>query len=298
MEIKRAVVVGLGALLAVPAIMSAALATLSSRPNLAARILGWGGNAPKYPHDLGLESTDVEYRTGCSAWWTQTDGAVGAVVIVHGFEPTEDPRSTDVGPGLEVAAILQRHRFNSLIVNLGYASGQHPHSGGELEARDVIDAVEWVRNDCGLPVAIVGFSAGGHASLIAAARSGPFAVFTDSSFVDGSEIVKDQGALNLGVPKFLFALVPGFIRLLTGHQPVDLASMPSLSGIAALHIHGDADTAIAYENLKRIAILTGGKTITIPGGDHLEAFAFDPAAYEEQLIGFLTKALPQQSVGS
>ncbi|MEL6981934.1 MAG: alpha/beta hydrolase [Actinomycetota bacterium] len=282
----------------VPALLSAVLAVLATRPKLAAKVFGPGERRVWHPSDLELDSTDVEYRPGSQAWWIPAPAAVGAVVIVHGYEPTIDPRSTDPGPRLELASMLHTHGFASLIVNLGYASGSHLHSGGALEADDIADGVEWVRNRSGLPVAVIGFSAGGHASIAATSRCSPFAVVTDSSFVDFSEVATDQGSLLLRLPRSVFGLTTALMRLMTGHRPINLESDLADIDTPMLHIHGDADTAISHQNLQRIAAVTGGETYSVAGADHVDGFRVDPIGYEAALIRFLTRAVASERPGT
>ena len=76
---------------AAPALLSAAVGVISARPRLAARLFGSDDHPSRHPSDLGMQAVDVEYRAGCRAWWIAADEPVGSVVIVHGFEPTDNP---------------------------------------------------------------------------------------------------------------------------------------------------------------------------------------------------------------
>jgi len=172
-------------LVGAPLLVWSAVAALATRPRLAAMVFGESATATVDPLDFGLLADDVEYAPESRAWWIPTaEPPVGAAVIVHGFEPTDNPRATDPGPRLDLAVRLHRTGIASLVVNLGYASGAHPHTGGPSEADDIAAAVEWARQRSGVPVAIVGFSAGGHAAVVAAGQCQPSAVVTDASFVD------------------------------------------------------------------------------------------------------------------
>lgn len=281
-------VTAVGALIVV---LSGMVAVLATRPRLAAKVFGPSTAPERRPSDLGLDATDIEYAAGARAWWIPAPSATASVVIVHGYEPTDDPRSTDPGPRLDVASMLNGHGFESLVVNLGYASGQHLHSGGELEAEDVAAAVEWARRRTGRPVAVIGFSAGGHAGVAAASRCSPFAVVTDSSFVDFGEVVKNQGSVVFGVPEAVFGLVPTLMRLMTGRRVVDLEADVDQADIPMLHIHGETDTAIDQGNLGRLATVTGGETLSIPDAEHVDAFRIDPITYEAIVVDFLSRSL-------
>jgi len=281
-------------LAALPFAAWTAVAALATRPRLAARVFGESTTEPRDPLDFGMLADDVAYVPGSKAWWIpSSEPPVGAVVIVHGFEPTDDPRSTDPGPRLDLAARLQRHGVASLVINLGYASGAHLHSGGPLEAADIAAAVDWARERSGVPVAIVGFSAGGHASVVASTLCASAAVVTDSAFVDFGEVVADQASQLLRLPAVAFGPVPYVMRAMTGEQPADLEAMELSRETPMLHIHGDADTAIHYSNLGRLAAVTSGATVTVEGADHLDGLRREPDRYEATVVAFLLDAFGQ-----
>ncbi len=274
------------------AVLSAAVAALATRPRLAAMAFGGEANAGRSPDEVGLDFADIEYSAGCRAWWIPVDGSAATVVIVHGFETSEDPRATDPGPRLELAAMLAESGFSSLVISLGYGNGTHPHSGGVLEAADITAAVRWAAETSEQPVAIAGFSAGGHAAVAASNECNVFAVVTDSAFVDFSDIVKAQAADLLGVPASVFGLVPAAMRLLAqGHAPINLESVAFIRNVPMLHIHGDADSAIDHSNLERLAKVTGGDTLTIHGADHIDSLRVDAAGYGQAVVAFLTRSL-------
>ena len=176
------------------------------------------------------------------------------------------------------------------MLGLGYGSGAHLHSGGELEADDIAAAVAWAAGEGEVPVAILGCSAGGHASVAAADRCDVFAVVTDSSFVSFAEVVADQGAEVLGAPASVFRWAPSFMKLMTGRKPAEING-EARADVPMLHIHGDADSAISHDNLSRLAGATGGEKLTIQSADHIDSLRVDPGAYAEAVIDFLRTAL-------
>lgn len=290
---RRGVLVA-GALIAsVPFALSSVLAALATRPKLAALAFGGEANPRRHPADVGLEAIDVEYSPGCPAWWISAADASASVVIVHGFEPSEDPRATDPGPRLELAAMLQRSGRNCLVISLGYGSGAHLHSGGTLEADDVAAAVRWARSEGGVPVAVFGFSAGGHAAVTASDRMHAFAVVTDSSFTDFGEVMIEQGVEVLSAPAWLFAPARKVMKLVTGHWPIDLSTWRVDRTMPMLHIHGTGDQSISFDNLERLAAATEGETLVIDGADHLESLIVNPVLYEHTVLEFLERSLAE-----
>ena len=270
--------------------LSAAVVMISSKPRLAARVLGAGEAPSRHPSDVGLAAVDVEYR----AWLSRL---VDSGAECHGlrrdrprFRDIPRPRATDPAPRLELAALLANEQFASLVISLGYASGAHPHSGGHLEAEDIGAAVRWARAESRLPVALIGFSAGGHAAVAASARCDPCAIVTDSAFVDFTEVVKAQSASIVGAPAWVLGPVNWLMGVVNGCAPVNLESHRIAAGVPMLHLHGTADTAIAFDNLQRLAAITGGEAIAFPGADHVEALRTDPDLYRNTVIPFLKAA--------
>src|SRR4029077_11327670 len=112
-------------------------------------------------------------------------------------------------PLLPLAAALHVMGYSSLIINLGYATGAHHYTGGRAEARDIGRAVAWLsKRRCG-PVVVWGFSAGAHDALIAAAMTKDVAgVAADSAFVNTGQIVQQQAAIVLHLPRSFLFLTP------------------------------------------------------------------------------------------
>lgn len=274
---------------------SVVVALLATRPKLAAVVFGGDPAPARHPSDLGLTAKEVTYAPGCTAWWIPSEDAEASVVIVHGFDTSDDPKASDPAPRLEMAEFLHAARMNTLVVSLGYATGAHLHSGGPLEADDIVAAVAWAAQSATVPVAILGCSAGGHASVIAARACDVFAVVTDSAFVSFAEVVADQGSEVLGAPPAVFGLVPAIMRLLTGRAPTNLEDGPR-ADVPMLHIHGDADTAIDHNNLARLAAVTGGEALTVAGADHIDSLRTDATRYTDTVVAFLRAALARGSV--
>lgn len=106
MKMRRALG-GIGLLAgAVPSSLALVLATLATRPRLAAKVFGGPDNPHQHPSDFDLVSTDVEYAPGCDGWWIPAPDSTAAVVIVHGFETAEDPRAADPPPNFPLLWLL------------------------------------------------------------------------------------------------------------------------------------------------------------------------------------------------
>lgn len=260
---------------------------------MAARVFGGEPSPVRHPSELDLDADDVEYAPGCTAWWIPAADAVASVVIVHGFDTGDDPRATDPGPRLELAAILGESGYNCLVISLGYGAGVHLHSGGALEADDIAAAVKWAGARADVPVAVIGFSAGGHAAVTATDRMHVFAVVTDGSFTNFGQIVIEQGVEALSAPAWMFRPVRHVMKLATGRAPVDLAAWPVDTSMPMLHIHGEADTAISFDNLARLAAVTGGETLEVADADHNQSIFVDAERYTGTMLSFLERSLAE-----
>ena len=269
---------------------SFAAAVLATRPHLAAKVFGGPSNPARHPSEVGLVASGVDAPLGWTGWWIPAEDPIAAVVVVHGFEPSDDPKATDTGPRIEIAKFLVDASYSVLLLGLGYGSGAHPHTGGAAEADDIVDAVAWTAATSHLPVAVLGLSAGGHAAVAASGGCDVVAVLTDSSFVSFGDVVADQASGVLGLPAPMFAAVPHVMRAMTGRHPVDLDEC-ALGAVPMLHIHGDADTAIGYANLDRLASITGGATLTIAGAEHIDSFRVEPDRYRRRVLEFLDQTL-------
>lgn len=270
--------------------VSGAVALLATRPKLT-KLLGWESAPERTPADLRLGFDDVAYANGLRGWWILAPGSKGSVIIVHGFETSDNPRATDLGPGLDVAAALRLREISSLVINLGYATGRHPYSAGGLEVGDVLAAVDWVLGQTDGPIGIFGVSAGGHTAVAAGRRDHRIrVVVTDSAFVDGAEMIVVQASELLKLPKLFYALTPRLMRLLNGVSPIDLGTTRSATP-PMLHIHGDADLAVHVSNVRRLSDVTGGEVWIVEGSDHVRSHQNSPTIYERRVAAFFDRHL-------
>jgi len=255
----------------------------ATHPLQQARILGAAPVHRRTPADLRLSYMTVTYAARRDAWWIPAPVSTGSVVLIHGYDVVSDPRSADPAPMLELAAAFNAWGYNSLVIDLGYSTGEHLYSGGPLEAQDIAAAVHWLKErNTRQPVALWGFSDGGHSALLAAAGGAPVAaVVADSAFADAGGVIRGQGAAFLHFPKALLSASPMMMRMFSGEDPANLSTILASHRLLqpTLLIQGTGDRSIAPDNLHVLAALTGGQWVAFAGAGHVASFRSEPSRY-------------------
>jgi fermentation-respiration switch protein FrsA (DUF1100 family) len=289
----RLAVATLGVLMLLWVGVNVAVAWGATHPLQQAKLLGSAPVHRRTPAAVHLAYETVTYAPKRDAWWIAAPSPAASIVLIHGYDVVPDPKSADPAPMLDLAVAFHDWGCNALIINLGYATGVHAYSGGPLEADDIAAAVHWLQTkDSRLPIVLWGFSDGGHSALLAVARHAPVAaVAADSAFVDANEVIRDQGAKFFHAPPVLLAPSILFVRLFAGAGPVDLAGAIPATGLSqpALLIQGAADRAISTANLRRLAVLTKGRSVMIPGADHVGSYRMSPMVYLQVARDFLRR---------
>jgi fermentation-respiration switch protein FrsA (DUF1100 family) len=263
---------------------------MATRPRLQARLFGQNNTESLRPEDIGLPYERVDYAPGLWGWWIPATEGVATAVLVHGFGLSDEPIVCAPEPLLAFAASLRAHRINSLVVNLGYATGTHSFSGGRREARDIAQAARWATDRAGVPVVLWGFSAGGHDALIAATTEGVAGVAADSAYADTARVVRQQAARTVGLPEWLFAFTPWSFRLFGGRDVSVRRVWPRSNAVPALLIHGTNDEAIAPAQAEVLGAITGGEVWMVAGAGHVDAYRVATDEYVARAVAFITGA--------
>lgn len=288
MKLIRSAVVLAGGLIAIFVTGNAVLAFTATRPRLQARLFGQKPRAELLPDALGLDYEQVAYGDGLWGWWIPAPRSKGNVVVVHGYGISEEQIKFAPEPLLSFAATLRDLGFSSLLINLGYATRTHPYSGGGAEADDIMQAVDWLHQAHPAPVALWGFSAGGHDALVAAAKDPRVVgVAVDSAFAHTGEIVQQQAARILKAPHWLFVLSPLFLKTFGGRD-LDVADVWASSlRKPVLIIHGVADEAINASEAQRLRAVTNGDIWIVPEAGHVDAYRVATDDYVAHAKAFL-----------
>jgi uncharacterized protein len=241
------------------------------------------------------------------------------IVVVHG---TRTNRESKGDHQLQLTGELARHGLAVLAFDMrGMGeSTPAPLSMGNLEQRDVLGAVDFLRSGR-LPfpefgrtrlIGGLGISMGASTLLLAAAKEPAIkAVVSDSGYAEvvpllEREVPKRNVALIGHVPG---GLVPGALvmsEVLYGvnffaARPVD--SIATIAPRPLFLIHGLADDYVPIDNFRRLDAAAAGApgahvtTWLLPGTKHAQAFKSMGQEYVRRVVGFLEASLgPDRSL--
>src|SRR2546428_6034362 len=276
------------------------------------------------PAYLGLRFADVtvpsrDDHINLKGWFIPgvlPDGRLTAdrvIVVVHGT------RTNRESPGdhlLELTGALARHGFGVLSFDMrGMGeSPPAPLSMGNLEQRDVLGAVDYLRTgrlpfpELGRPRIIggLGISMGAASLLLAAAREPAIrAVVSDSAYADAAPLLERE------IPKRTVPVighvpggfVPAALVMSRGLYDVDFFAARPVDSIARiaprplLLIHGAADDYVPVSNFRQLNAAASAPstahvtTWLVPKARHAQAFKVTGAEYVTRVGGFFDASL-------
>lgn len=244
---------------------------------------GYTGQSEPSPSALGFPATNVSYGPNLVAWYAPAQGTNPIAVVVHGYQAN---RSHVLG----TAQALYQRGYGLMIPDLGYVSGKSDFGGGDREANQVREAVDYVHAHSSAPVVLIGYSEGAPASILAADRGAKVdAVVSDSGPVSFVSIAADR----VGISQDFFAVASIVYPWFSGGGHLeDLAGiLPGNYRVPTLVIQGTADDTVPYADGPALARLTHGQLWTVKGAGHDGAFALDPSEYMSRLTAFVNAAV-------
>ncbi len=274
-----------------------------------AGVIYWRVHPPRVavgdnPGRHGLSFEDVSFVSGSDGttlrgWYLPAPRQSGrAVVIAHGID---DDRLVS-GITLRLAPDLLAAGFDVLAFDLRASgeSGGDEITFGARESGDVLGAVAEARRHGASSVAVLGFSQGGAAAILAAARSRSIdAVATDSAFAALEPTLRRQAEGYYRLPPPLAGLVLSLFAPIAGFDPATIRPVDAIAAVAprpVLIIQGQADATVDPADAERLQMAAGPSAALwmVPGADHIRAYVVDPAAYTQRLLEFLRMALPER----
>lgn len=263
------------------------------------------------PKDFGLKGETVSLRStdgiALKAWWLPADGeARGTVIIAHGVDHTRQVM-------LPRAVFLVHGGYNVLALDLrghGESAAQYV-SGGYLEARDVLGAVEYVRGrgEQGR-IAVLGVSMGAAASVLAAAQSKEIsAVVADGIFPTGAVVwasidrhmmhdprsgfVMRTAALVgscPGIPTAVAAVFWARTGVWIGTDLVNVLPEAAKVRVPVLVISGSRDWIVPTDEARKVLAALGTQRkslVVIPDAEHDTTYGTAQEMYSRAVLDFL-----------
>ena len=231
-----------------------------------------------------IPGTPVDTRSVIGHFAPPT-GSRGTVVVVHGHGGDRN-----AFPVRTASQWLVDDGWGVLAIDLGYLHGRHRYTAGPREALDISAAIDWLEEQGQDVAGVWGFSAGAHASLVAASRDPRIpVVISDSAFADGIGQIRSVAAATWHLPKVALPLVGPGVRLFSGDRPVDVRSSP-WPGTPVLVIHGTADDAVPISDARALCEHIDCELLVLSGVAHTEGHVDAPAKYRRAALDLLERS--------
>ncbi len=255
----------------------------------------------KKPDNLDLKYVDVSFpsrdRLTLRGWWLEAGDSSRAVVMIHGA----NGHRADLGiKMLDIAREMVNAGYNVLMFDLrghGQSEGKHV-SLGYYEQRDLLGAIDYVKQRGMSKICVIGFSMGAATALMTAANCKQIdAIVADSSFAYLADIVEPQFSKRSSLPKFFIPLILFVAKTIHGidlsmPKPVDAVRQFTTPPI--LIIHGGQDNTVPVEHA---SILAGAscnpntRLWIVPEAEHVGSYRTRSKEYITQVLSFFEQAL-------
>jgi len=246
------------------------------------------------PPDLGGEVQDVTYPSHdgltLHAWYLPPQNGT-AIILLPGLGGGREGM-------LREGAILSRHGYGLLMTEL--RSCVHPErltTLGYLEARDLAEAVTWLRARPGVAhVGVLGYSLGGVAATLGAAQDERVeAVVAEGGFYDlASDITNLGGESPPWEIPFYYAML-FFFRRETGidaHEISPISAIGHISPRPLLLIYGEMEAGETHPQ-EQLAHAGEPKDLWIvPGCGHGGYLDVAREEWEQRVVAFFDTAFP------
>ena len=256
------------------------------------------------PGRHGLRYEDISFAspldgTILRGWYIPASMPSGRVVVIT---PGIDSNRLVGGISLLLATDLVADGFDVLAFDF---RGQGESDGdtlsfGAREQHDVIGAVAAARARGARHVAVLGFSMGAAAAMLAAARSPDIeALVLDSAFADLTDTLSTEFRSTWHLPGPVLAYALFLYEVLSGTDPATVRPADAVGALATrplLFIAGADDQTVTPTDGAAMARAAGAQAeyVLVPGAGHVGAFFVDPSAYAGRVRAFLAAAVPPE----
>jgi len=248
------------------------------------------------PAPADLPAVDARFTTPrgntLSGWWFPREDARGAVVLGHTLR-------TDRRKMLGRARVLLAAGYAVLCFDF-QAHGESPGevmTFGRRESEDLRAAVDWVRAEApGLPVAVVGWSLGGAAAVLAEPPLSVAALVLEEVYPRLEDAVDARLRIRLGwlTPLVKWPLL-WQLEPRTGVAVADLQPIAEVPRITApiLVLAGSVDQRTPLDQSRELyaAAPSAEELVVFEGARHQDLLSYDGELWREKVLGFLAAHL-------
>jgi pimeloyl-ACP methyl ester carboxylesterase len=201
---------------------------------------------------------------------------------------------------LDIARKMVEAGYNILTFDLrghGQSEGKHM-SLGYYEQRDLLGAIDYVKQRGMNKIGIIGFSMGAATVLMTAANCKEIdAIVADSSFAYLADIVEPQFSRRSRLPKFLIPLILFAAKKIHGvdlSMPKPIDAVKQFTTPPILIIHGGQDNTVPVEHASILARACGNPNTRlwiVPEAEHVGSYRARPKEYISQVSSFFDQNL-------
>ncbi len=251
--------------------------------------------APASPADLGLEHETVRFTTDdgvtLSGWLippareTRT-----AMIVLHGFSGHRLPELAAFVPWLH-----ERHHVLQFDFRGHGKSDPGIVTMGLRERRDVAAAVRFLEGRGLGPIGLLGISMGASIAILAAPHLPVAAVVADAAYAEVHHPVANRmrqlGYPLAGIGARLIVLIASLRARARLVDPIRAVRHIAPRGL--MLIAPREDRLISWRQSERLFLEAGEpkELHVVEGAGHAEAYAMDPAGYQERVLAFLERHL-------
>jgi pimeloyl-ACP methyl ester carboxylesterase len=252
-------------------------------------------------HGLAFSSISFDSPldgTTLRGWYLPTSRPTGRTVVIA---PGISDNRQAGGITLSLAPALLDAGFDVLAFDFraeGESDGD-TLSFGVREQDDLLGAIAFARGRGARHVVVIGYSMGGAAAILAAARSPDIeAIVADSAFADLRAVIERRMKTSMGVPGFLVPYGLFLCGAMSGTDPASAVPSDVVEAVAPrpmLFIAGTADSLVPAADAQTLAARAGpsAELWLVQGAEHVGSFAADPARYVARVVAFLETSLPE-----
>ena len=244
------------------------------------------------PPDFPAINVQIESDSGTTlaGWHLPLPNSKATAILLH-------PLRSNRRSMLSRAKVLQRNGYSTLLVDLqahGESIGDNI-TVGHLEKHDVRAAVKFVHDtDPNHKIAIIGWSLGGAATVLASPEVD--VIVLESVYPTVTEAVHNRIQMRLG---FLHHMVAPLLLVQLNPRlsvsPNQLRPIEHLREIECpvLIASGDCDQHTTFSETKRMFDVADDpkKLVIFKGAEHIDLYAYDPAKYESEIIGYVNEII-------